>query len=317
MHGPAGVGKTTLAIGIAKMLLCPKQGCSNCPTCRRVDTRNHSDFRLVQREEGSKELKIEQIREIQQEINLKPMEGPNKVFILGECQFMSEEAANCLLKTLEEPPKRSFLFLLTEVPEALPATIRSRCQEVRVPLRPPSEIEGILIHEAALSPERARFLARMAEGSVGRALEMHQKDLPNLVAWLRESLRALEPDRELKFANELLARVEQAGDNPEGQRAELRLYLNALNTFWRDLLYQSLGIGSERFFQGDEASLAFYLEFRMRPTEALAAIELSIQAEEWLRHNANLKLVMENYVVDLCRLVSVAERPGWPFRNRN
>ncbi|MBI2194505.1 MAG: DNA polymerase III subunit delta' [Planctomycetes bacterium] len=307
-HGPEGVGKRALAIEAAKMLLCPSRGCGSCPVCRRVETRNHADFRLIEREEGSQDLKIGQIREMQGEIHLRPMEGRNKVFILADCDRMSEEAANCLLKTLEEPPGESFLFLLSETPEALPETIRSRCQEVRICARPAHEIAELLVTEAGMQEGEARFLARLAEGSLGRARRMKEGGILELKAWLLEGLKGLDGRRELQFAAELHGRIRSAADGLEAQREELRRYLELLNTFWRDRLYASLGLPEDYGFHRDEAARALYAALPMSPAQALAAVELSFQAEEWLRHNANLALVVENYVVELRRILNRAER---------
>jgi DNA polymerase-3 subunit delta' len=168
LFGPEGIGKRELAFDAARLLLCPEGGCNACGVCRRIETFNHADFRLIEREDGDKELKIEKIREMMREIHLAPMEGQNKVFVINECHLMNEESSNALLKTLEEPPANSYLFLLTEMPEALIDTIRSRCQEFRVPPRPAAEIASLLSIELGITDEEAMFLAKCPRAASAR-----------------------------------------------------------------------------------------------------------------------------------------------------
>jgi DNA polymerase-3 subunit delta' len=303
-YGPLGVGKRELALDLARMLLCPDRGCARCPVCRRVTTGNHADFRFVARDEADTELKIEKIRELQAEVHLHPMEGMNKVFIINECHLMSEEAANCLLKTLEEPPEKSYLFLLTELPEALPATIRSRCQEARVPPKSTDEVASALTSAYSLQEADARYLARLSEGCLGQARNLHEKDAMERSRWLFERLRSLNEQNELGVAAELEARIHRGKAILEEQREEFRGYVDLAITFFRDMLSRSLGLPEDRFYHTDSDSLAFYGEQRMASARAISAIELCFRAKEWTRRNANMGLVVENFVVELRQFLS-------------
>jgi DNA polymerase-3 subunit delta' len=304
LFGPAGIGKRELAFDIARLLLCPEGGCKTCGVCRRIETFNHADYRLVEREDGDKELKIEKIREMMREIHLAPMEGPNKVFVINECHLMNEESSNALLKTLEEPPPNSYLFLLTEMPEALIDTIRSRCQEFRVPPRPAADIATQLSSELSITGEEAMFLAKMSEGSIGQARELHEQNAHETCRWLLEKFQSLNPLNELLFAGEFESRIKSAGGSKtEHHRQEFRRHLSLINSFWRDMLYRALGIPSNRFFHSDHQALALYGQLNLPPPRALAGLELSYEAEEWMRRNANFTLAVENYSVELCRLM--------------
>jgi len=295
-----------LALDVARMLLCPNGGCRECPVCQRVTTGNHADFRIVKRdlEEGDTELKIEKIREMQGEVHLRPMEGENKVFIIDECHLMSEEAANSLLKTLEEPPEKSYLFLLTELPEALHATIRSRTQEIRVPQRSTDEIASALAGSYGIVEEDARLLARLSEGCFGRACDLHEHDAREQSRWLLEKLRALDAINDLEIAEELTARARKGAQNLEAQREGFRAYLDLILTFCRDLLSHSLGLSTDHLFHSDPDARAFYEERSMSPARAMSAIELCFKAKEWTRRNANLGLTVENFVAELRQLLT-------------
>jgi DNA polymerase-3 subunit delta' len=305
LFGPEGIGKRELAFDAARLLLCPEGGCNACGVCRRIETFNHADFRLIEREDGDKELKIEKIREMMREIHLAPMEGQNKVFVINECHLMNEESSNALLKTLEEPPANSYLFLLTEMPEALIDTIRSRCQEFRVPPKPAAEIASLLSIELGITDEESVFLAKMSEGSIGRARELHKQNAHETCQWLLEKFQTLNSLNELLFAGEFEARIKSAGGSKtENHRQEFRRHLPLINSFWRDMLYRALGIPSARFFHSDAQSLGLYDQLNLTAPRALAGLELSFEAEEWMRRNANFALAIENYSVELSRLMT-------------
>ena len=136
--GPTGVGKETVANHFAKSINClelDEGACGTCISCRKTADGNHPDTQIVS--PSGAWIRIDQIRELQKRIVYRPYEGIRKVAILREAERMNLEAANCLLKTLEEPPAESVLILLTSNLDALIPTIRSRCQIIKFnPLRP-------------------------------------------------------------------------------------------------------------------------------------------------------------------------------------
>src|SRR5262245_29605984 len=136
--GPEGVGKRLFAAELAKALLCeeppagqPLTTCDRCASCRLVEAGNHPDFFAVRRPEDKNELPIDVMRELCANFGLKAARGRGKVAVLDDADDMNEEAANCFLKTLEEPPPRSVFVLIGTDPQRQLPTIRSRCQIVR------------------------------------------------------------------------------------------------------------------------------------------------------------------------------------------
>ncbi|MBI3329074.1 MAG: hypothetical protein HYZ81_20510, partial [Nitrospinae bacterium] len=127
--GPAGVGKRGTAIGVAQALNCSLQegdACNRCSTCLRIDRQLHPDVHLV--EPQGQVIKIDQIRQLQGLLALQAYEGGTKIAILDDASKLTKEAANALLKSLEEPPARTLFILLCQSLGELPATVLSRVQ---------------------------------------------------------------------------------------------------------------------------------------------------------------------------------------------
>lgn len=179
--GPPHVGKMTLAIDLARALNCTEAGapCGSCRTCQRIAQGKYTDVIMIDKNAGrdpkdrkkTAEISIDTIREhVQRGSSLPPYEGKYKVYIIEDADLMSVEAANCLLKTLEEPPQHVVIILLTSEENLLLPTVISRCQ--RFELKPVSlpEIESRLSAIPGLEAERVKLLARLSGGCLGWAL---------------------------------------------------------------------------------------------------------------------------------------------------
>lgn len=190
-QGPEGVGKEAAAVAFAQALTCAEKkgvGCGTCGSCRRVEQGNHPDVTRVLPEEEqvarglagrsdfdrtpSRDIRVEQVRALQERLSLRPLEAAWKVAILSPAHAMSVQAQNALLKTLEEPPRATVLLLVSSAPDRLLPTIRSRCTRAQFgPL--PDEVVAQALHARRQVPlPQARALARLAGGSLGRALDL-------------------------------------------------------------------------------------------------------------------------------------------------
>ncbi|MBE3588558.1 MAG: DNA polymerase III subunit delta' [Thermoanaerobacteraceae bacterium] len=172
--GPSGVGKTTVAGAFAAALLCrqPRLGdaCGQCRDCLQVAGENHPDLHRILPEGSS--IKIEQVREMLRRLVLRPYQGERQVHLVMDADLMTAGAANCLLKTLEEPPPGAVLILITARPQALLPTVVSRCQVFTFHPLPVAAVAAVLDRELSLPPAEAQTLARLSGGCPGRALQM-------------------------------------------------------------------------------------------------------------------------------------------------
>lgn len=167
--GPAGIGKLQLANVFTQSLLCAEPhadglACGQCHACSLFAAGNHPDVFRLSPEDDSKVIKIDQVRALIEKITLSSHYGRHKVVILNPADAMNIAAANALLKTLEEPPSDTVLLLITNRPSFLPATIRSRCQSLRLAL-PPTEMALSWLTAQLDNPQDAAVLLGLAAGA--------------------------------------------------------------------------------------------------------------------------------------------------------
>jgi DNA polymerase-3 subunit delta' len=207
--GPDGIGKRAVALALAARLLCEESGvdaCGSCASCSQVAAGSHADLRIVTLPSGKKEIGVDRARDLKRFMQLRPLGGRAKIGIIDDAHLLTIAAQNALLKTLEEPPPRSFLVLVANNPDGLLSTVRSRCQ--RIPFLPLSEatLIDILCATHGLEPAAAAELAELAEGSPGRALALQDSVLGGKRAALQASLaevRGARYCRLMQLAHEL------------------------------------------------------------------------------------------------------------------
>jgi DNA polymerase III subunit delta' len=193
IHAPQGVGAESLAAWIAQLALCTSpamEPCGSCSSCRLFSANNHTDLHWVMRAEDAKQLQIDQIRELCETFALKSYRGGRKVGVIAPADLMTANAANALLKTLEEPPPEGLLILIAERPSRLPATIVSRCQRITVSV-PPRKIALEWLTAADPSVGDWSELLEFAAGAPRRALELRASGFENLHQEMTAAVTAL------------------------------------------------------------------------------------------------------------------------------
>jgi len=179
--GPKHIGKTTLALDFTRALNCPgeKPPCNECSSCRRIASGVHTDTMIIsldsteltKESKTRTEISIDDIRELQRSASLPPYEGNYKIFIIDGAEYLSNEAANSLLKTLEEPPPKTVIFLLTAKESQLLPTVVSRCQRIELKPVPLKLIEETVpYYREEVGDNNDELLSRLSQGCPGWAI---------------------------------------------------------------------------------------------------------------------------------------------------
>jgi DNA polymerase-3 subunit delta' len=230
--GPDGVGKHTCALMIAKALNClngaPGDFCGECTACRKIESGSHPDVVTVSVEDEATQIKIAQIRQLLNTLEFHPLEGRNKIFIIDPADSLNAEAANALLKGLEEPPENSFFILITVNVHELLLTVRSRCQVYNFT---PLTLDEIRQH--GITDE---LTVRWSQGSIGRARSLNMTELKSERAIVLDFMETVANAKEEHFQDLMSVSAELGRAK---QEFESRLAIMAV--LIADLLYINEG----------------------------------------------------------------------------
>ncbi len=323
VSGPQQVGKRTLAIDIARAVNCtpstdlfgetPQPPCGRCESCDRIARGLHADVRVIDvdtelpsaeggsgSDQGSssrtrKNIRIEHIAELQREAALKPFEGRRRVFVVDGAEAMSAEAANRLLKTLEEPAEDVMIVLVSSFPESLPPTVVSRCQRIELRLVPGDEIERALVDSFDAESGEAATLSRIARGCPGWAIDALNDPtaMDKRTQSAQRILSVLTGDIEARFRYAREASTAFSRDRAVGL-AEVEAWLD----WWRDVAFSANGL-DQHVVNADWLPSLSAVGRALSPAELSAAVEAVERTLDALRANAMPRLALEVMMLDL------------------
>jgi DNA polymerase-3 subunit delta' len=290
-YGAEGVGKRTTALVFAKALNCEAGGadaCDACASCRKIGGGNHPDLIVIEPE--GQFIKVADIKELQERMRFRPLEGARRVVIIDDAERMNLTSANSLLKTLEEPSAVNVFILVSSRPHMLPMTILSRCHRLRFNPVPRDVIAAFLEKEHNLSADRALILASSSGGSIGRALNLHQGGYIALRDGILERIvrGSLDPMGCLDLAGRLA-----------GEKEDILEALDVLKAWYRDLLVFKETGRSESLIHRDRAGDLGRLAPAMSREALLGAYREINRAVEAIERNANKPLTLETMVFTL------------------
>jgi DNA polymerase-3 subunit delta' len=318
--GPAGIGKMTFAVKLGQALLCQQRPeaaldpCESCPSCLQVAARTHPDLEIVSKPEDKSFLPVDLLigdlehrgREgLCHRIAMKAFQGGRKIAIIDDADLLNEAGANCLLKTLEEPPPQSVLILIGTSPAKQLPTIRSRCQLIRFqPLRT-EEVEALLLSRGLVAePPTAHRLAAQSEGSLQRAMELADAELWEFRGQLQQ--RLAEPLLDgVGLAKTVMALVEEAGKEASVKRQRMRQIARFTADFYRAMLRQRCGAAATKDTPPNGGAVAGQ-RWPGDADVAAACLERTLDAAEQIERNVHPATLVECWFHDLARIAQPA-----------
>ena len=330
--GPEGIGKFKTAREWARLLLCKKpviensiaDGCGSCQSCKLLETGANPDFAHIYKElreftEDGKgkpppvDVPIDVIREfLIAKVSTKPTLSQRKVFVVSEAERLNTASQNCLLKVLEEPPEYCCIVLLCTRLEKLLPTTKSRCQTIRFGPIDESMIIQIL-KEKGLEQNKARYFARLAQGSVGEAcqwaeLEFGDANLYNAKKELINSLVSYELADALNLAQELLAQskkiaaewinLDTSTSRTDINRRAMKFIVRIIISALHDAMSLNITRANEPV-NFDQKEQIEKLAARFDAERAAEKISDCYRVLEWIESSVNEKLIFEQLLLSL------------------
>ncbi len=290
--GPEGIGKAGVARLLGAATLCKasevsERPCGECLPCGKIQRRNHPDFYEPAPAEGKRWIRIDQVRELQAALALRPFESDRRVVVIDGAEKMNEAAQNAFLKTLEEPPPGTLIILVAPGVQNLLPTIVSRCRIERFGPLKNEYIARILIEKRGLEEVEASLVAGLSAGSVGAALAMDtdfvQKIRPALIKRLANisTDEAIDPEKILGAAKQM----EMLG---EDSLALIRLLL-------MDVILKKMGL--DRISNFDLTEIVDRLAQKWSIKEIVSRFDCTLETEAGLTRNLNRSFLFENLLL--------------------
>jgi DNA polymerase III subunit delta' len=295
--GPPGLGRRTLALRLAKALNCTKPTatgipCGTCRDCKQIEAMQHPDMNVIQAETEGGTLKVDQVREVQHALSLKPYQAKYRVALFLRFQEANDNAANALLKTLEEAPAHAVLLLTADTPEQLLPTIVSRCEILRLRALPFSAIEADLLKHG-VDKERARLLAHISGGRPGYARKL--VDDATILEKREERLNDLQTllpaPRVEKFSY-----ADKLAKDKDAMRQAILIWLS----YWRDVMLR-VAQAETPLVNIDRNMEIEFLAGRLDLSTTRRVVNDLESALEKMDRNVNSRLLVEVLLLDLPR----------------
>lgn len=306
ISGPPGIGKRTLTLRFTQAVLClnppaPGEYCGICRSCVTIPEFRHPDVHLVETEPNERSLKVDQIRDLQRKISLSPYEGTHRIGLLSNFHMATDQAANALLKTLEEPPPQVLLVLTATSPETLLPTIVSRCEQINLRPVPMLELESGLI-DTGIDGEQASLLARLSGGRPGIAIDLHRHadHLQERSGRAEEflDLLALGPIERFSFVEKWHQQLRKSSNSLDDQRTSCIEVLELWLGICRDILFESYGV-ERPLINPNQVDEIHTISFSQQSELFLGSLRAITETIHFISSNANIRLALEELVLSL------------------
>ena len=295
-EGPSGTGRRTTATALIQSLFCSSpndgSGCGVCSSCKKLASGNHPDLHFLEPLPDKRDISIEQIRELQQVLSLRPYEATRKACIIEPAERMSIGASNAMLKTLEEPPGNALMILLSSQADQLLATIRSRCQHLRFAPLDEKTVADLLV-KGGVDPELAKSVAPLAEGSIDRAVQLSGE--PD--AETRSELLGILSQANSKQIASIFDPAEQLSGSREDTIANLEIIISLL----RDMM-MILSDNPDAVINRGAIKELKKEAIAISHETCMEALALALETLQAVKRNANSKLALEHFLLGYASL---------------
>lgn len=294
-YGIEGIGKEKTARAFAKVINClALQGagaCGKCRPCLQIENSTHPDLIIIKPQGAF--VRIDQIRSLQRQLIYRPLEGRYRIAIITDADLLNIQSANCLLKTLEEPPETSIIILIATDIDGLLPTIVSRCQTVSFrPLSQAVITQYFCSHgNDRVSSEQAALLASLSGGSLSRAIKLADSSLLENRRDICKQLTSL--------SRQDLEEVLLLAQNLAAKKEELPEILDMLKTCLRDLLCLRQGMDEKYLINKDLKEILLEGIKKWTDKKLIYGLQLLHDAEQALNKNYNRQLLLENVFLQL------------------
>ena len=311
--GPEGIGKRGFALELARSLLCETRpesaldACGQCPSCLQVAADSHPDLEQISKPADRTWIPVELLigdrdHRMQEglihRLGMKPYRGGRKIAIIDDADFLRAEAANCLLKTLEEPPPRSVILLIGTSEQRQLPTIRSRCQIVRFQPLAVETVARLLREQSEITDDATvRTLAALAGGSIQRARQLADSEIGQLRESFLQDLSRPDWDS-VALAKSVAQAVDDAGSDAPSRRDRLHQLMSFAVDFYRQLMRTLVGSEPE----GDDLlkRLASSAADRVAdPQRAALCLQRCLDGQGQVRANAHPHTLVDCWIDDL------------------
>lgn len=295
--GNEGTGKKLAAIEFTKAVNClnpskNSEACEDCQSCNEINKQYSPDLKIIEPIKGS--IKIEQIREMRKEIELKPFKNKKKIYIIDKTEKMTLEASNCLLKTIEEPPYYAIIILICSKIDSILPTIVSRCQIINFGLISSYKIEEFLLNKNSnLEKEKAEIISKLAQGSIGSASKL----LLDKEYFVRREeiinyLSAISPE---KCSADIFTKVERMVSEID----RIEEILEIIKLWYRDILIIKNTVDQKYVANCDKLEILIEKSQIYSQVILVDILDYLEQMEEYLIRNVNTRLILERLYIKM------------------
>lgn len=292
--GPSGIGKRTVAAEYAGLLICentgPEGACGKCRACMLYDSGSNPDFKRIST--GSATIGVDEIRDMQHDITIRPMYSKRKVYIIEDADKMTVQAQNCLLKTLEEPPEYVVIILTVSNYDALLETIRSRVRRYSFRKNTYEEVCNAIDGAVKGKDINKAFAVSFADGVIGTALELAGE---GAIQELRDKTFSLLEKLHRFRLYEIFGQYSFFEDNKD----DIDAILTIMSMYYRDIMVQKETGSEKMLINSDKKDIIINNAPHFSVSRLLKNIGIIETARKDIKQNANYQLSIEHMLIKL------------------